>query len=366
MRIYLSWLICWVALATIISSCSKDKVVPTKTVTDNQVVLGLYQYGTDSGKRVFIPVTKVGTQTVNYFSVFDTGSSGMTIDATGILPASMITSTGLQVTGDSVVVNGITVTSRTGTLSYGNRTALTKEYGNLAYATLTIGDQNGKLNSTRVPMFIYYKVTQSANGDTEKPITVNHGLDIFGVGPGTSFASSAIASPLTYFNNTSGVTSGFRLAVLKSNSFGSSGTYVASLLTIGLTQADLSSSGFIMHPLSRGSSGGYSPNIPATISYSGQTISAQVLFDSGTPLISTIENRLAVNATGQLPANTVVTITTNQGFTYTYTTTNTTNLTAVENPNNTGDTRTIFGIDFFIANEYLTDYKNHQIGLKNN
>jgi hypothetical protein len=73
-----------------------------------------------------------------------------------------------------------------------------------------------------------------------------------------------------------------------------------------------------------------------------------------------------VNSTGQLPANTQVTVTTNMGFTYTYTTTSTTNLTQVENPNATGDYRTIFGIDFFMDNEYLTDYANHQIGLKNN
>jgi hypothetical protein len=371
MKKNITWLFCWIALIVITGSCSKEKSVVKPTTTSNPVVLGLYQYGADSGRRVFIPITKVGTQTINYFSVFDTGSTGMTIDAHGIVPASMITTSGFQFTGDSVVVNGITITSQQSVMSYGNKTSSTKEYGNLAYAPITIGDQNGNASIKRVPIFLYYKVV---DGTTGKTIDVDHALDVFGVGPGTSFVNSSIASPLTYFSIPSGLTNGFRLAVLQSNSFGSSGTYVAKLLNIGLTSDDLSNAGFIMHPLSYSSVGGYSPNIPSTITYNGQTVTGQVLFDTGTPFISTIENKfavnntstLAVNSTGQLPANTVITITTNMGFKYTYTTTNTTNLTAVENPNKTGDIRTIFGIDFFVKNEYLTDYTNHQIGLKNN
>lgn len=363
MKKNLPLLFCWIALIVITGSCSKDKIIVKPTITSNPIILGLYQYGSDSGRRVFIPITKVGTQTVNYFSVFDTGSTGMTIDAHNIVPSSMITSSGLQFTGDSIVVNGITITSQKSVISYGNKTSSTKEYGNLAYAPITIGDQNGNASAKRVPIFLYYKIV---DGTTGKSITVDHSLDVFGVGPGTSFVNSTIASPLTYFSIDPGLTSGFTLAALQSNSFGSNGTYVAKLLSIGLTSSDLSSAGFIMHPLSYSSTGGYSPNIPSTITYNGQTVTGPVLFDSGTPYISTIENKFAVNSTGQLPANTVVTITTNMGFKYTYTTTNTTNLTAVENPNKTGDIRTIFGIDFFVKNEYLTDYTNHQIGLKNN
>lgn len=364
MKRNLSWLLCWVTLIILADSCSKDKVVVKPNVTtNNPVTLGLYQYGTDSGKRVFMPVTKIGTQSVNYFTVFDTGSSGMTMDAHGIIPASMITSSGIQFTGDSTVVNGITITSNKGMISYGNQTSLIEEYGYLAYAPVTIGDQNATASAKRVPIFLYYRVYDKTNN---KDITVNHSLDIFGVGPGTNYASSAIASPLIYFKTNSTLTNGFKLAELQVSNFTSTGKYVAGLLNIGLTSTDLSSAGFIMHPLSNLGSGGYSPNIPSTITYGNQTISANVLFDTGTPQISIIENKLATTSVGNLPANTVVTITTNMGFKYTYTTTSTSNLTTVQNPNNTGDYRTIFGIDFFIKNEYLTDYTNHQIGLKNN
>jgi len=349
-----------IGLIVLLGSCSKDKVKPA--VSNTPITLGLYEYGVDSGKRAFIPVTKIGSQTVNYFSVFDTGSSGMTIDAHGIIPASMITSTGIQFTGDSTVVNGITIKAGQYTISYGNKTGLTREYGYLAYAPITIGNSNGSTSATRVPIFLYYKVVDVTSGTT---ITVDHSLDIFGVGPGSSYVNSAIVSPLVYFSNAS-LINGFKLAVLPKSQFSSTGTYVSGLLTIGLTSADVTSNGFIMHPLTYSGVGGYSPNIPSTVTYNGQSVSTNVLFDSGTPLISTIENTLAVNSTGQLPASTQVTITTNMGFTYTYTTTSTSNLTQVENPNNTGDYRTIFGIDFFMNNEYLTDYANHQIGLKNN
>ncbi|MBS1520592.1 MAG: hypothetical protein JST50_06320 [Bacteroidetes bacterium] len=360
MKTNILWFLYGVGLIIFVSSCSKDK---TKPVTTNTNTLGLYEYGVDSGKRAFIPVSKIGTQTVNYYSVFDTGSSGMTIDAHGIIPDAMITTTGISFTGDSTTVNGITIIAGQYTLSYGNKTGLTKEYGYLAYAPLTIGDANGSMSSKRVPIFLYYKVVDVTTGNTE---TVNHALDIFGVGPGSSYANSSIVSPLIYFNNSASVVSGFKLAVLPRNMFSSSGTYVSKLLTVGLSSADVTSNGFIMHPLTYGSVGGYSANIPATITYSNQTISANVLFDTGTPLFSTIENKLALMSTGPLPASTQVTVTTNMGFTYTYTTTTATNLTQVENPNVTGDYRTIFGIDFFMNNEYLTDYMHHQIGLKNN
>lgn len=342
----------------VFSSCKKDKTTP-KVVNATPVTLGLYQYASGVNKRVLIPVTQVGTQTVNYGSIFDTGSPGMTIDATGLLPAAMITSAGITVTGDSTVVNGITVTSKTAVISFGDATGTTKEYGNLAYANVKVGNSSGSISLKRVPFFLYYKIIDG-NGNQLSA----HAADVFGVGPGLSNSRSEISSPLRFFDYGTGLTSGFKLATLNT-SFASTPTYVSGLLTVGLTTSDLSSSGFIMHPLTYFANGGYSANIPGTITYSGKTISAQFLFDTGTPSVTTIEDKLATSATGPLPANSVVTITTNKGFTYTYTTSSTGNLTEVQNPNNTADYRTILSIDFFIKNEYLTDYGNHQIGLKN-
>jgi hypothetical protein len=355
-------LICCALIVITASACKKGATVAPAVITPLKT-LGLYQYSSGNNKRIFIPITKVGTQTVSYYGIFDTGSTGLTLDADGILPASMITSTGIVFSGDSINVNGITVTSKQAVMSYGDQTSTTKEYGNLAYAPVTIGDANGNITTKRIPFFLYYKVVNATTGAQYAA----HSNDVFGVGPGTSYASTAIASPLSYFDLGSSLTNGFKLALLNSANFSSSGAYVTGLLSIGLTPSDLATTtGFIMHPLTYATAGGYSPNIPATITYNGQSVSGQVLFDTGSPSVSIIEDRLATNGLGNLPASSVVTITTNKGFTYSYTTTSTSNLTAIQNPNISGDYRTIFSIDFFIKNEYLTDYTKHQIGLKNN
>jgi len=347
-------------LAIAASSCKKSST-PAPVVDAKPVTIGLFELTNSGNSRIFIPISKIGTQTVNYDEIFDTGSTGFTIDAAGIVPASMITSTGFNITaGDSIVTGGITITSHTSTMSYGNKTSSTTEYGNLAYASITIPDEAGSgVTIKRVPMFLYYKIVDQNN----KSLTAHSG-DIFGVGPGVSYTNSSIASPLSYYSPGTGLTNGFKLATLVSADFTSGGTYVEGLLTLGLTSADLNSSGFIMHPLSITNPGGYSPDIPGTITYGGNTISAQLLFDTGTPSVTIIEDKTA--SIGELPQNTVVTVTTNKGFTYTYTTTDTNNLTEVQNPNNTGDFRSIFSIDFFVENEFLTNYAGHQIGLKNN
>ncbi len=350
-------------LSMFISSCHKDNNNIPIPQAKPIATLGLYELDSSIYKRVFIGITKVGNVSTAYYTVFDTGSSGMTLDATGILPASMITSTGITVPGDSVVVNGITVTNQTAVIAYGDAQSEIQESGNLAYATITIGDQNGNVTTSRIPFFLYYKIMDVTSNSQLPP----HSNDVFGVGPGVSFANSAIGSPLSYFKQTNGGISGFKLAMLNNAEFSMTPTYVPGLLTIGLVPDDISSSsGFVMHSLTQYLQGGYSPDIPATVSYGGQTIAATLLFDTGTPAISLIENSKAPTNISQLPDNTPVTITTNNGFTYSYTTSSSDNVTDVAKPSFTGDPRTIFSINFFTQNEFLTNYRDHKIGLKNN
>ncbi len=349
-------------LMALISSCSKDRN-PSPTGAQPIATLGLYEKDSSIDKRVYIPISIVSAQpSIVYFSAFDTGSSGMTMDAHGLIPASMITNSGIQVAGDSVNVNGITVTNSTGTLFYKGPGSGRAVYGNLAYAQITIGDQNGRITTRRIPFFLYYK-SEEANTKTIEPI---HSSDIFGVGPGVSFANSAIASPLSYFASSNGTVSGFKLAKFSNAAFNLSGTYVSKLLTIGLVPADLSSSsGFIMHPLTYYPYGGYSPCISANVTYSNTTVSTAVLFDTSTPAISTIENINASATLNALPANTNIRITTTSGFTYSYVTAGAGDITQVANPSYTDDPRAIFSINFFTENQYLVNYSTHQIGLKN-
>ncbi|HZY36160.1 MAG TPA: hypothetical protein VFE53_05900 [Mucilaginibacter sp.] len=344
------------------ASCSKDHSTPTPSIKP-LATLGLYEVDTSIYKRIFIPISGMGTASIQtYYLVFDTGSSGLTIDAHGILPASMVTGSGITVTGDSVVVNGITVTNQTAILSYGNASSSSSEYGNVAYATVKIGDSNGAITTGRIPIFLYYKIV-----DNNGAVQAAHSQDIFGVGPGTSFASTAIGSPLSYFKTTNGLLNGYKLSKLVNADFSTSGNYVQNLLQIGLLPSDVNpSNGFIMHQLTYFNQGGYSPDIASTVSYNGNTVSASVLFDTGTPAISIVENKNAPGNIATIPANTNITLTTNNGFTYNYTTSSGDNITDVANPSYTGDPRTIFSINFFTDNEFIMDYQGHEIGLKNN
>lgn len=345
-------------LMMLIASCKKDtKVAPV--VPKPIATLGLYEVQSTLYRRVFVGVA-VGTVTKVYYSVFDTGSSAMTMDADGIIPASMITDNGFTIAGDSLLVNGITVTKKTATLTYGDATAGIKEYGNLAYAIITIGDENGSVATKRIPFFLYYKAVDTQTGSKLEA----HDNDVFGVGPSTSFSNLAIASPLSYFTMPTGLTEGFKLSKFDKTSFSTNGTYIKDLLTIGLVPDDLNSGGFIMHSLTHTTSG-YSSNIPASITFNGKTIQGSLLFDTGTPAFVNIEDPNAAANQTTLPANSSVKITTTSGFSYEYTTTTDYNLTQVENPSFTKDPRTIFSIDFFSDNEFLLDYTNHKIGLKN-
>ena len=348
-------------LMALISSCSKE-TAPTPSGVQPIATLGLYEKDSSVYKSVYIPISRVGTQSsATYYSIFDTGSSGMTIDAYGLIPAAMTTSSGIQVAGDSVNVNGITITNKTAILFYGNSLNERNEYGNLAYAQITIGDRNGSITTRRIPFFLYYKVVNVATGIIQQP----HSNDIFGVGPGCSFASNAIASPLSYFTTGNGVVSGFKLAKFSNAGFSLNGTYVRNLLTIGLVPDDLSSSsGFIMHPLTFYPYGGYSPDIAATVTYNNTTTLAAVLFDTGASAVSIIESTNPPPNLKSLPPNTNVTINTVSGFSYSYTTAAADDLTQVDDPSNTGDPRTIFSIDFFTENQYLINYDTHQLGLK--
>lgn len=355
-----------IALTLIVmaTACKKSDNTPAPVAPPTPLAtLGLYQLSSGENKRLYIPISQIGTKSVQYFGIFDTGSSGLTMDAHGLVPDEMITTQGLQVAGDSVVVNGITITNQKATMSYGDLTSSTKEYGNLAYAPITIGNSAGSATTKRIAFFLYYKVVDG----TGKEISGSqHSFDVFGVGPSSGFTFAAIVSPLNGFTLPANVSSGFRLAKIDNSKFTSAGAFVSNLLTIGLVPDDLNSAGFIMHTLSLGSQGGYSPNIPATITYGGTSVAANILFDTGNPAVSVIENSKETAALGRLPVGTVVTITTNRGFVYTYTTTSTGKLTQIQNPNISGDFRSIMSLDFFTDNQFLTDYASHRIGLKNN
>jgi hypothetical protein len=122
-----------------------------------------------------------------------------------------------------------------------------------------------------------------------------------------------------------------------------------------------------MHNLDYYSVGGYSPNIRASITYNGKTLNnAFLLFDTGDPAITYLTDPTVSANVTTLPAGTPVSLTTTNGFNYQYTTASNSNETQVIKLSYSNDVRSIFDIDFFVKNQYLLDYQNHRIGLKNN
>ncbi|MDB5130473.1 MAG: hypothetical protein JWR02_222, partial [Mucilaginibacter sp.] len=283
-----------------------------------------------------------------------------------VLPASMITTAGITFTGDSTIVNGITITNQTSIVQYGaDANTIDKVYGNLAYAPVTIGDQNGNIVVKRLPFFIYYKAVDS------KGVTYPaHEFDTFGVSEeyDITFNNGAfITSPFSYFDPGTGLTRGFKMAAIGTSNFSLYGNYVPGVLTLGLTASDLSaSSGFAFKSLSFFAGDGYAPLVPASVTYSGKSFSTQVVYDTGTEPYSYLQDPTGPASLTLLPASTPVTVSATYGFNYAFTTSPTENLTYVENSKTSGSNVSIISLEFFLNNEYMLDFGNHQLGLKNN
>jgi hypothetical protein len=362
-------------LLLLAASCKKDKVgtgisgVKTTSTIATPTKLGLYEADSSIYKELITVISKIGTVNIpvnNQALIFDTGSGGMVYDGSDLLPASMITTAGITFTGDSTIVNGITITKQTSIVQYGaDANTIDKVYGNLAYAPVTIGDANGNIVVKRLPFFLYYKAV-SAKGVTYP----KHDFDTFGVSEEYDITFSNgehITSPFSYFDPGVGLTRGFKMAAIGTSNFTLQGSYVPGVITLGLTAADLSaSSGFAFKSLSFFAGDGYAPIVPASITYSGKTFSTQVIYDTGTEPYSYLQDPTGPTALTLLPVNTPVTVSANYGFNYAFTTTAKENLTYVENSKSSGSGVSIISLEFFLNNEYMLDFTNHQLGLKNN
>jgi hypothetical protein len=361
----------------VLASCKKDSKKSTPAVA-TPTKLGVYAFADSIYKEQVIVLSKLGTISVpDSLSglVYDTGSGGMVVDATYLIPSSMISSSGFVFSQgqDSTVVDGITITNQTGTIEYGDNTATSDiVYGNLAYASVTVGDANGNIVIKRLPFFLYYKVVDQADKSAYIP---PHEFDVFGVAPeyDIQFANNVnITSPFSYFDPGTGLTKGFKMSAIGVNEYSGFGNYVQSI-TLGLTSSDISgSSGFAFYTLSLDPQNGYVPYIPATVTYNNKSFATYVLFDTGTEPYTYLEDPTYSGSSALLPNKSTVSVSTTSGFTYSYTVASDTtanaidNLTYIENPGSSGGDVSIFGLEFFLKNEYMIDFTDHKIGVKNN
>lgn len=350
-----------------LSSCKKDNNSGgkggTTPVTATPTKLGVYAVDSSIYKILLMTVSGVGTQTVNFDLVYDTGSGGLVLDAQGVLPASMITPTGFNFTGDSTVVDGITITNQTNIVEYGDDANTTdKVYGNLAYANIKVGDINGNITIKRLPFFLYYKAVDKNNN-----VLAAHDFDVFGVSQeyDITFANNAyITSPFDYFDPGTGLTKGFKMDAIPQSEYSFNATYVPAI-TLGLTSDDLSSTGgFTFTQLNFYQGEGYVPIVTATLNYSGKSFQTAVLFDTGTEPYNYVQDPSGPASATLLGNGVSVSTTLGSGFNYTFNTSPTDYLTYVENPTNSGSNVTVMSLEFFLNNQYLLDFTNHKLGLK--
>lgn len=321
-------------------------------------------------RRIYLPIIKIGTTSVSLKTVFDTGSEGLLLSGTSVLPSTAIADTGVVINSpDSAVINGITVTSAKVQTTYGSPPATRTFYGNIAYANLTFGDQSGSVITERMPFVIIYK---GIDNQTQASVVLDNSSDgvagVYSTGytPVTGLVTtrSAVKSPFNYFNYTNGVFSGFLLAPLKQVGWSTTtpsnqGYSPTPLLTIGVTSG--MESGFALQSQRLDIGGQFDPDILGTVTYNGSTVgNTNILVDTGTPLGFGIYNK-QVSGSTTLSNGLSVGITTNEGFSYSYTTDGAFYQTVVTDG---GQQRCIFGIDFFMNNSFLLDYTEHYIGLK--
>ncbi len=351
-------------LLLFMASCKKDKKTIITDATPKKI--GFYEVDSSIYKILLMNISKIGTQATNLDLIFDTGSGGMVLDADGIVPASMITSTGFNFTGDSTIVNGVTITNQSSMIQYGDDNATTsKVYGNLAYAPVTIGDANGNITVKRIPFFIYYKAV-----DSHGTVQPSHDFDVFGVSSeyDITFSNGVfITSPFSYYDPGTGLTRGFKIDALGTTNFSQNGTYVPAI-TLGLTTADLTTAGYSLKSLQFYAGEGYLPIFNARLSYGGKAaFNGLVLFDTGTEPFSYLQDPTAAATPVLLADGTNVSINVvGTSFNYAYSTSATDNLTYVENPTNSGSTVSVVSLSFFETNSFLLDFQNNQLGLKSN
>jgi hypothetical protein len=125
-------------------------------------------------------VTAVGSLPVSIPLVFDTRSAGITLYAPSIFPTSMLGPDGfIFPSGETqMTYQGVTVTNQQGTRTYGSVLDTRNQDGNLGFATVTFGDANGKVTTQKMPVFLYYSITDNQTGSL-LPVPPQHG--VFGV-----------------------------------------------------------------------------------------------------------------------------------------------------------------------------------------
>lgn len=368
---------------------------PPPSTVSAPVVLNLYPVDQEPNNpaRLFIFVTAVGSQAVQMPLAFDTGSSGIALNALAIFPSALVNASGFVFSpGETVATyENVTVTNQQGTRSYGGTNGHTL-IGNIGYATVTFGDSLGSLTTQVMPVFLYFAIKSNVNGVLVPMPTqdgwfgVNDAPNLITTGTGTapypacsrmSTGDCYVASVLKYLNYTN-VRAGFTLSPLQVQGcdITSQGSCTpTAALTVGLD--DALESTFSMAnlpcppPTYTGPSeiNGYTvcqEYVPGTmISTTGAasgSFTGGVIFDSGTPdFVFNVPSGASFPAA--IPAGSSFQVTTPNGFMYSAEAG--TDLFAVNVTQASATTAgSVVGLGYFATNSLLMDFANGTQGWR--
>jgi hypothetical protein len=382
-----------VGLNGLMACGSKHPGFPSSVI---QQPTALDLYPSQDNDRLYVMVTSVGNQSASLPVVFDTGSSGVALNALAIFPSSIVTSSGFVIPAgqESITYNGVTVTNLVGTRPYGGSQGTT-EHGNLGFAQVSFGDSSGQLTTAIMPVFFYYSIEETATGEPQAPqhkqgwFGANGAADkIYATTPVegapnslpcsmSSQADCYLVSALKYLYYAPPCHAGFMLTPFPLQPCDiavADSCLPAPMLTVGLN--DELESGFSQVTLTC-PQGDYSgPDIivglevcadqvpfttvsvtlprqpPVTV-----TLNQSVLFDSGNPAAD-IEDESG-NLPSPLPSNTSVEVIPPSGFTYSYE--------AQESgvtKTTVGNASTGFGIYYFTQHSFFIDFTSNVEGWK--
>ncbi len=144
-------------------------------------------------RMLYINILKLGRRDVDKPILFDTGSSGMTIDCKVVLPSEMCSEKGIKIKAP-VELDGITVTTEKAVLHYGTY----DEYGNIATARVVFGSAGANGGTSEpVSFLIRYKKVRRATGEIVGgplwPMGIFGASPVGGGGPGRKLKSPLLS-----------------------------------------------------------------------------------------------------------------------------------------------------------------------------
>jgi hypothetical protein len=306
-------------------------------------------------RMLYIRLQKLGAKRVNQPLLFDTGSSGVTIDCKVALPGRLCSSDGIRINRD-IEIDDILVTTEKATAIYGGYT----EYGNVAMARLSFGDDARPAETSEaIPILIRYKKVRNSDGKiVGGPLWP---LGTVGVSPiGGIGADQSIRSPIEAIPVNGNLRRGYRLDPIGprwkvcTNERRDCPTTRA--LYIGLS--DEEKKGYHLWKLARAHPTHNFPTLTACIAWEKSKICLPTLFDTGNSTIR-VGGRVPGETRASLPKGTKVSVDIPGSDTWRFQLKYRPELELVGNINHH-----IVGVRYFENNSLLVDLESDEIGLR--